>query len=90
MFPNPATGFSPEDYDLTDPANNAVISSNLYRVQTVSVGDYYFRHHLETTVENSEKLKDIAWKRIGLSGLVGAVKVRIDNLGRILAVGEYD
>lgn len=54
MFPNPATGFSPEDYDLTDPANNAVISSNLYRVQTVSVGDYRFRHHLETTVEDNE------------------------------------
>lgn len=90
VFPNPATGFSPEDYDLTDPANNAIISPNLYRVQKLSQGIYYFRHHLETTVENSEKLKDIAWKRIGLSGLVGAVKVRIDNLGRILAVGEYD
>ena len=90
VFPNPATGFSPEDYDLTDPANNAVISPNLYRVQVVSSGDYFFRHHLETTIEYNKKLRDIAWKRIGPSDLVGAVKVRIDNLGRILAVGEYD
>ncbi len=90
VFPNPATGFSPEDYDLTDPANNAVISPNLYRVQKLSQGIYNFRHHLETTVEDNEKLRDIAWKRIGPSGLIGAVKVRIDNLGRILAVGEYD
>lgn len=90
VFPNPATGFSPEDYDLTDPANNAVISPNLYRVQKLSQGIYNFRHHLETTVEDNERLRDITWKRIGPSGLVGAVKVRIDNLGRILAVGEYD
>ena len=73
-----------------DGSGHAVISPNLYRVQKLTSGDYYFRHHLETTVENSEKLKDIAWKRIGPSGLIGAVKVRIDNLGRILAVGEYD
>lgn len=90
VFPNSETGFNPLDYDLTDPRNYAEISPNLYRVQKIATGDYYFRLHLETTVEDNKALKGITWKRVGPSGLEGAVKVRIDNLGRIVAVGEYD
>lgn len=90
VFPNPETGFNPLDYDLTDHRNYAEISPNLYRVQKIATGDYYFRLHLETTVEDNKALKGITWKRIGPSGLEGTVKVRIDNLGRIVAVGEYD
>lgn len=90
VFPNSETGFNPLDYDLTDPRNYAEISPNLYRVQKITTGDYYFRLHLETTVEDNKALKGITWKRVGPSGLEGAVKVRIDNLGRIVAVGEYD
>lgn len=90
VFPNPETGFNPLDYDLTDPKNYAEISPNLYRVQKITTGDYFFRLHLETTVEDNKALKGITWKRIGPSGLEGTVKVRIDNLGRIVAVGEYD
>lgn len=91
VFPNPETGFNPLDYDLTDPMNYAEISPNLYRVQSISTNDYFFRHHLETTSEKNNSLYGITWKRIrNASALEGLVKVRIDNLGRIVAVGEYD
>ncbi|MGM9781366.1 MAG: type II CRISPR RNA-guided endonuclease Cas9 [Candidatus Cryptobacteroides sp.] len=91
VFPDPESGFSPEDYDLTDPGNNSVISPYLFRVQKLASGDYSFRHHLDTTVDESKQLRDITWKRIrAVSGLEGIVKVRLDHLGRIVAVGEYD
>lgn len=91
VFPNSETGFNPLDYDLTDPRNYAEISPNLYRVQSISTNDYFFRHHLETTSEKNNSLYGITWKRIrNASALEGLVKVRIDNLGRIVAVGEYD
>ena len=35
------------------------------------------------------KLKDVTWKRIQtVNNLYNAVKVRLDHLGRIVAVGE--
>jgi CRISPR-associated endonuclease Csn1 len=90
VFPNPKTGFRPEDIDLTDPANYAEISPNLFRVQALSSKDYWFRHHLETSIEKDLKLKDITWKRLtNINNLRGVVKVRIDHIGRIVAVGEY-
>lgn len=91
VFPNPETGFNPLDYDLTDHRNYAEISPNLYRVQKISRSNYMFRHHLETTVEENAMVKGIAWINIqSVSKLANVVKVRIDNLGRIVAVGEYD
>lgn len=88
VFPN--TGFDPTTIDLTDPDNYALISPNLYRVQKLSSKYYVFRHHLDTTVEDNNALRDITWKRIqNLKSLEGIVKVRIDHIGRIVAVGEY-
>ncbi len=90
VFPNVQTGFNPDEIDLTDPANYAIISPNLYRVQKLSDGYYVFRHHLETTVDENKLLKDYAFKRVqSNNGLKGIVKVRINNLGEIVAVGEY-
>jgi CRISPR-associated endonuclease Csn1 len=90
VFPNPATGFDPQDIDLMDPANYKEISENLFRVQKLSSKYYVFRHHLETTLEDTAELKDVTWKRITcLANLQGVVKVRIDHLGRIVQVGEY-
>lgn len=90
VFPNPSTGFDPESVDLCDPHNYAEISPNLFRVQKIASKNYVFRHHLETTVEEIKELRDITWKRIQtVNNLKGVVKVRIDHLGRILAVGEY-
>ena len=90
VFPNETTGFMPSDIDLTDPNNYAAISPNLFRVQKFSSSYYVFRHHLETNVEESDKLRDITWKRISsIKKLEGAVKVRINHLGIIVKVGEY-
>lgn len=89
VFPNPTTGFDPHDVDLMDPNNYKVISPNLFRVQKLSTGNYWFRHHLETTLNDSPSLRDVTWINIrSLSGLLGHVKVRINHIGQIVSVGE--
>ena len=89
VFPNPQTGFDPCEINLLDPENRAAISPNLFRVQKLSSRDYWFRHHLETTIEDKMALKDITWKRIkSLQQMDGVVKVRINAIGRIVSVGE--
>ena len=90
VFPNPATGFNPEEMDLMNPENYDQISPNLFRVQALTAKDYKFRHHLETTVVDNNGLRDITWKRIrNENGLKGTVKVRVNHIGQIVAVGEY-
>lgn len=90
VFPNEKTGFNPNETDLLDPKNYAEISRNLFRVQTLSNKDYIFRHHLETTVDRIKELSEIKWKRIQtLNKLNGIVKVRVNHIGQIVAVGEY-
>lgn len=91
VFPDETTGFIPQDLDLTDPANAAIISPHLFRVQKLSSSYYCFRHHQETTIEDDKDLRDITWKRIQNSQtMLNVIKVRIDHLGRIVGVGEYD
>ncbi len=94
VFPNEATGFIPSEVDLLDEANYDIISPNLYRVQKLSKAsgrDYWFRHHLETMLNDDLRLKNSTFKRINsLKGLEGIVKVRINSIGKIVAVGEYD
>ena len=92
VFPNEKTGFDPKKVDLMDPANYSEISANLFRVQGISRKYYDFRHHLETTSDETDlRLKDITWKRIrSLKVFSGVVKVRINHIGEIVAVGEYD
>ncbi len=90
VFPNEKTGFIPSEIDLMDPKNFAITSPNLYRVQKFSSSFYVFRHHLETNVDESNELKEITWKRIQtIKYLDGIVKVRLNHLGAIVAVGEY-
>ena len=90
VFPNEATGFNPKDIDLLNPDNYALISPNLFRVQSISTKDYFFRHHLETKIEYPNELKGITWKRIKSLGIMTKiVKVRINHIGQIVAVGEY-
>lgn len=99
VFPNEATGFIPSEVDLTDEANYGIIGPNLYRVQKMSriekgtsvSRDYWFRHHLETILNDDSRLKNSAFKRINsLKPLEGIIKVRINSIGKIVAVGEYD
>ena len=91
VFPNEKTGFNPKEVDLLDENNYGVISPNLFRVQKFSYKNYVFRHHLETTVNNmSNTLKGIIWRDFRSSkGLDSIVKVRVNHIGQIVAVGEY-
>ena len=90
VFPNKETGFDPNSIDLLNPVNYPVISKNLFRVQKLTSKDYFFRHHLETSIVDNNDLKDITWKRIrNTNNLKGIVKVRIDHLGNIVQTGEY-
>ncbi len=81
--------FNPNEIDLLNPENARLISPHLFRVQKITTKDYNFRHHLETTVEDKKELKGHSFKRLGLSGIEGLVKVRINHLGQIVKVGEY-
>jgi Uncharacterized protein conserved in bacteria len=91
VFLNEKTGFDPHEIDLLDPDNYSLISPNLFRVQKLSSKDYWFRHHQDTSTECLKELKDITWKRIqNLEDTAIAVKVRINHIGQIVAVGEYD
>ncbi len=88
-FVFPSADFDQSEIDLLNPSNRKLISPNLFRVQKFTIKDYYFRHHLETTVEDSTKLKGITYKRLGLNGIEGVIKVRINHIGKIIQVGEY-
>lgn len=89
VFPNPSSGFDPNDFDLLDPENYAMISPNLFRVQKLATKNYCFRHHLETNVAENKQLINIAYKsQLGLNGIKGIVKVRVNHIGQIVHVGE--
>ena len=92
VFPNASTGFMPDEIDLTDSTNYTEISKNLFRVQKLSSMYYVFRHHLETESSSTDlRMKDITWKRItAIYNLRGVVKVRINHIGQIISVGDYD
>lgn len=90
VFPNEKTGFSPNEIDLLDPENKKVISPNLFRVQKIASKNYFFRHHLETTVEEKKELNGVAYKpQLGLNAIQNIIKVRINHLGDIVKIGEY-
>ena len=90
IFPNPNTGFNPKEIDLLNPKNKKLISPNLFRVQKIASKNYFFRHHLETTVEEKKELNGIAYKpQLGLKAIENIIKVRLNHLGDIVSVGEY-
>jgi CRISPR-associated endonuclease Csn1 len=89
FFVFPADGFDPAEINLEDPQNYALISKHLYRVQKIAKKDYFFRHHLETSVDDVKELKGLSFKRSGLTGINGIIKARINHLGQIVKVGEY-
>lgn len=73
--------------------DNATLSKYLYRVQKLAKGDYYFRHHLETTVDDkyngvsnpnlSKQMRKLY--RIGLIPLsrLNPHKVHVNVIGKI-------
>jgi CRISPR-associated endonuclease Csn1 len=59
-------------------------------VQKIATKNYFFRHHLETNVDEQKELKNIAYINLqSLPHLSKIVKVRINHLGAIVKVGEY-
>jgi CRISPR-associated endonuclease Csn1 len=89
FFIFPSDSFNPEECDLLNPENYHLISPNIFRVQKFTIRDYFFRHHLETTVEDKKELKEISFKRLGLNGISNIIKIRINHLGHIVQIGEY-
>lgn len=84
VFPDAESGFNPLEIDLMAQENYTQISPHLYKVQTLSPGDYQFRLHTDTASTPKKNLKDTTWKRVrNLNGLVGAVKVKLNNIGKI-------
>lgn len=74
------------EYDL--------ISKHLYRVQKITSGDYYFRHHLETKVDDKygEKKDENLSRELGkvkrITSLVKmtGIKIRVNSLGKIMQI----
>ncbi len=87
VFPNDE--FEPTESFLRNSENNKLISPYLFRVQKITPKDYFFRHHLETSVEDKKQLQNTAYKRAGLNGIKGIIKIRINHIGQIVHVGEY-
>lgn len=90
VFPDPKSGFNPKEIDLLDQTNAKIISKHLFRIQQLSSKYYVFRHHLETSIDYKKELAHTTWKRItSMANLEDVVKVRINNIGEIVQVGEY-
>lgn len=92
MFVFPSANFDPTEIDLLNPDNYHLISPNLFRVQKIGslLSGFWFRHHLETNVENKKELKGITFKVIqSANNLEKLIKIRINHLGQIVQVGEY-
>jgi len=82
----------PNEIDFFDRKNYSLISKNLYRVQKLSSKDYCFRHHLDTSPDKVYfpffiRIQSFGDGKTGLKSY-NPVKVRIDNLNRIVKVGE--
>lgn len=88
-------GMTDDEYrDAMRCGNYAEIGKHLYRVQSLSKGDYFFRHHLETAVDdkyNGEKRADLSKLmnkliRVSLSALreLHPRKVQISVIGKIV------
>ncbi len=82
-------GLDPADIDLRDPKNRSDVSKHLFRVRKISSGDYWFSHHTETkTVDDTDSKRAGRCKQCSIKSLAGAVKVTVNRLGHIVAVGQ--
>ena len=93
MFVFPSEDFNPLEIDLLDSKNKALISEHLFRVQKfgeLSKSGFWFRHHLETSVDINKSLRFITYADYySKEFLLNIVKVRTNHLGEIIHVGEY-
>lgn len=90
MFVFPSEDFNPNEIDLLDRKNKTLISKHLFRVQKIATKNYYFRHHLETTVEDIKELVNKSYINVrSTEPLRNLIKVRSNHLGEIIHIGEY-
>lgn len=73
--------------DALDANDYPTISKHLYRVQSISECDYYFRHHLETMIDNSKASADAKrFYRVRSTKAMIALnptKIQINHIGKI-------
>ena len=75
--------------------NYSNISNHLYVIWSLSNGDYWFRHHLETKnseLKSVEKAKEAKrYYRKSMEALIplNPIKVKINHIGEIVKIGEY-
>lgn len=80
-------GVDPNEIDFFDAKNRSLIARNIFRVQKISKGDYFFRHQYETTVDRNEPF---AMKRIrSAKELEKLTKIRLNHIGEILEVEKH-
>lgn len=90
MFIFPSDDFDPSEIDLLDKKNYHLISKYLFRVQKIATKNYFFRHHLETQVDEIKELKGKTYKpQLGLLAIRKIIKLRTNHLGEIIHIGEY-
>lgn len=82
-------GMSEEEYrDAVNSNDTKNLTRNLYRVQKLTSGDYFFRHHSATSVEEGDrKLKMKAYYRVTSFKTFQSLnphKVRVSLLGEII------
>jgi CRISPR-associated endonuclease Csn1 len=76
-------GLAPEEIDFRDPANYPLISEHLYRVQKLGSGDYTFRYHTATSLDD-----DLLAIRITSPSKLNCTKIRLSRANRIVSIGE--
>ncbi|CAL2107671.1 CRISPR-associated endonuclease Cas9 [Tenacibaculum sp. 190524A02b] len=100
FFVFPSGDFMPTEIDLLDVNNTALISKNLYYVQSISVvrygnsviRDFIFRHHLDSSKKEVKGLKNHTFfhiKSLDDHRLQNCVKVRLNHIGKVIQVGEF-
>lgn len=82
-------GLSNEEVEKHLSENNLnKLSHHLYRVQKITSSDYWFRHHLETSLNDSETAKEsrrfYRLKSIGSLEKLNPIKIIINHLGEIV------
>jgi CRISPR-associated endonuclease Csn1 len=84
-------GLTDEELEMAINANNnTLISKHLYRTQKMSKKssgaiDLWFRHHLETRLDDTSTAKELA-KYLNVQSLNGlnGIKVKVNNIGQIV------
>ncbi|MEY4111195.1 MAG: type RNA-guided endonuclease Cas9 [Bacteroidota bacterium] len=68
--------------------NNKILSTHLYRVQKLASADYWFRHHLETEIDDSvaSKASRRFYRIASISSFLNLhpIKIRLDCLGHLV------